>query len=201
MKRAGAVIVASLGLLSSSVAWADIKGSMHDFSSQAWTGGQVCEVCHTPHNTRAAQMPLWNHGATTATFNLYSSPTLKASGGQPSGVSKACLSCHDGTVALDSFGTKTGSTTMTGPDLIGTDLSRDHPVSIVYDSALAAADHALRDPATTPSGLGGSIASDLLFGGRIECATCHDVHNAGNQAFMLRKSNAGSALCLTCHSK
>jgi len=201
MKNAGTMIAATVGLLVGGIAGADIKGSMHDFSSQAWTGGQVCETCHTPHNTRTAQTPLWNHAATSANFGTYSSPTLKASGGQPSGASKACLSCHDGTVAVDSFGTRTGSAVMTGPDLIGTDLSRDHPVSIMYDSALATLDRGLRDPATSPSGLGGTIAADLLFDGRIECATCHDVHDTGGQSFLLRKNNAGSALCLTCHEK
>lgn len=34
----------------------------------------------------------------------------------------------------------------------------------------------------------------------VECATCHDVHNAGNGSF-LRVSNARSALCLACHIK
>lgn len=34
----------------------------------------------------------------------------------------------------------------------------------------------------------------------VECATCHDPHNTANGTF-LRKSNAGSALCLACHNK
>jgi hypothetical protein len=43
-------------------------------------------------------------------------------------------------VALESYGgTTTGTTFVTGWGLIGTNLSNDHPVSIVYDSALATA--------------------------------------------------------------
>ena len=39
----------------------------------------------------------------------------------------------------------------------------------------------------------------MLFNDRLECASCHDVHNSYNQAGLLVKSNADSALCLTCH--
>jgi len=34
----------------------------------------------------------------------------------------------------------------------------------------------------------------------VECATCHDPHNSTNSTF-LRISNAGSAVCFTCHLK
>lgn len=187
--------------LSCPTAWADLTGSAHDFSTKAWSGGQTCVVCHTPHNSQTSVVPLWNHGATSATFTLYSSPTFKASISQPTGASKACLSCHDGTVALDTFGGKTGTTYLTGPTFLGKDLSNDHPISFVYDSALAATAGGLRDPSAAPSGLGGTIRDNLLFADRLECASCHDVHNTHNQASLLVKSNSGSALCLTCHAK
>src|SRR5512139_3263798 len=72
---------------------------------------QICQPCHTPHNadSTAQGAPLWNHEVTTASFQPYASPTLDASVGQPSGVTKLCLSCHDGTVAIDSFAGQTGS--------------------------------------------------------------------------------------------
>lgn len=34
----------------------------------------------------------------------------------------------------------------------------------------------------------------------VECASCHDPHVSANPTF-LRRSNVGSALCLTCHTK
>lgn len=37
-------------------------------------------------------------------------------------------------------------------------------------------------------------------GGRVECATCHDVHGTSNGT-LLRIPNTGSAVCLTCHVK
>jgi len=188
-------------------AGAQITGSEHDFSGQGWGTNEICQPCHTPHNASTTlPVVLWNHDVTSATYTLYSSPTMNAQTGQPDGVSKACLSCHDGTVALDAFG---GSTTggvnfIEGGANFGTDLTNDHPVSFTYNNTLADTDGGLYQPTTTNSGLGGTIAADMLFGAgndQVECASCHDVHNAGNQPSLLLKSNAGSALCLTCHAK
>jgi len=179
-----------------------IVGSEHDFSGQAWnTSGEICLPCHTPHNALSALVPLWNHATSASTFTLYNSVTLDATVGQPSGTSMACLSCHDGTVALDSFGGNTGSAFMSGDRMLGTDLGNDHPVSFTFDTSLATADGELFDPSTANSGLGGTIDADLLFGGQLECATCHDPHNGSGLDKLLRLSNAGSALCLTCHDK
>lgn len=182
-----------------------IVGSAHDFSGQGWNNtGEICIVCHTPHNADAsiADAPLWNHEVTGATFTLYSSGTLDATMGQPDGSSKLCLSCHDGTVALDNFGGKTNGTNFIGgSDLLGTDLSNDHPVSFTYDAALAGSDGSLEDPTNTNSGLGGTIDQDMLISGKLQCASCHDVHNGSGVAKLLLKSNGSSALCLTCHIK
>ncbi len=183
----------------------NISGSAHDFSSETWNpSGEICIVCHTPHHAdnTVNDAPLWNHQLSTATYTVYSSSTLDASVGQPAGISKLCLSCHDGTVALDNFGGKTNGTSfISGDDLLGTDLSDDHPISFTYDATLASTDGGLYDPTTTNSGLGGTIDADMLFNSQLECASCHDVHNGSGVAKLLVKSNAASALCLTCHNK
>lgn len=180
-----------------------IAGSFHDFSGDGWNAtGEICVVCHTPHNAVTTEPVLWNHQVTAATFTVYSSATLDATVGQPDGSSKLCLSCHDGTVAVDNFGaTTTGTQVMSGGDALGTDLSNDHPVSFLYDAALALADGGVSDPTVAASGLGGTISADMLFAGKVQCATCHDVHNGSGLAMLLVKSNASSALCLTCHTK
>ncbi len=182
-----------------------IVGSVHDFSGKNWNPtGEICVVCHTPHNAdvTVTDAPLWNHQVTGATFTVYSSATLDATVGQPDASSKLCLSCHDGTVALDNFGGKTNGTNFIGGGaLIGTDLSNDHPISFIFDAALATADGGLNDPTTTPSGLGGTIQTDLLIADKVQCASCHDVHNGAGVAKLLRKDNTNSALCLTCHAK
>ena len=197
-----AVATALIGL--PTVAFAGIEGSGHDLSLNGWGNGEICEVCHTPHNadtTAGLGAPLWDHEVTTQTYTLYTSTTLDGTVGQPTGVSKLCLSCHDGSVAIDSFGGTTGTTFMGtyAPNAnFGTDLSNDHPISIDYNVA----DIGL-NPITDPSGLpaGGDIDADMLFAGNVECASCHDVHRDVEIDNLLVKDNAASALCLTCHNK
>lgn len=207
-KLVSLLTVAVAGLFLGGVASAQgIANSAHDFSGDGWnTSGEMCIVCHTPHNadTIVADAPLWNHEVTAvAAFTVYTGPgTLDATVGQPSGVSKLCLSCHDGTVAVDNFGgTTTGTITIGGGALVGTDLSNDHPISLTYDAALATTDGGLFDPTAANSGLGGTITADLLFSNSLECGSCHDVHDTAGNTMLLRVDNAGSALCMTCHNK
>ncbi len=179
-----------------------IAGTEHDFSGKSWnTTGEICVVCHAPHNSTGGEL-LWNHEASTATYTIYTSSSLDATLGQPDGSSKLCLSCHDGTVAVDNFGGATGGTDfVTGSHLIGTDLMNDHPVSFLFDAALASLDGGLYDPTTQSSGLGGTIASDMLDNnGKLQCASCHNPHDDTVNDFLV-KSNGMSALCLTCHKK
>jgi predicted CXXCH cytochrome family protein len=205
MRRTILALGLSFAILIAVAAHGAITGSAHDFSTANWNfTGEICQPCHTPHNADlgSAGTPLWNHQVTSATFDLYSSPTFDGSSsmGQPSGTSKLCLSCHDGTVALDSFGGFTGGSTFAHLT-VGNDLRDDHPISFVYDAALAGTDTGLFDPASSSSGLGGTIHTDLLHDGKVECSSCHDVHNDSGEAYLLVKSNEGSQLCLTCHDK
>lgn len=206
MKRQKFLILSVMALLVMQVGFSQtIVGSKHDLSTQAWnTSGQICIVCHTPHNASlvVADAPLWNHQTTTATFTIYASPWTNATITQPTASSKLCLSCHDGTVALENFGGfTTGTNFIGGVYNLGTNILNDHPISFTYDAALATLDGGLRNPATAPSGLGGTIAQDMLENGKLQCSACHDVHNKYGVAKLLKKSNAVSALCLTCHAK
>jgi hypothetical protein len=82
---------------------------------------EVCVFCHTPHGGRTdvagGGAPLWNRAlpATdpTAQFQNYNSPNFDNNFGGgaagPRGVSLACLSCHDGTIALDALINAPGS--------------------------------------------------------------------------------------------
>ena len=189
-----------------------ITGSAHDFTSKAWSGGRICVACHAPHNTNTSvtDAALWSHALSTATYTLYSSATMNAAMGQPSGLSKLCLSCHDGTVAVDSFGGRTGTTLLTGGDSVGTALNNDHPIGLTYNTALASADGSLHDPSTKSVTIGsggqtktGTIAATMLYNGKLECSSCHDVHNTftAGSGNLLKISDAGSAMCLACHNK
>lgn len=192
-------------------AFAAIAGSGHDFSLDAWNaaGGEICEPCHTPHNALAPQLiPLWNHTATAAAFTMYTSVNNTIDdviAAAPQGCSRACLSCHDGATAVDAFGGAAGGILMGAINPardLGTNLADDHPISVTYSAPPLDAE--LFDPSLTASGLGGTIQADMLFGAgqdQVECCSCHDAHNTPNIFPLLRKSNAASALCLTCHNK
>lgn len=88
-----------------------IAGTRHNLGSGS-TGGnstdattEICVFCHTPHGAnQSASAPLWNRILTTATFTRYSSlgtTTFDAAEAPIGSVSIACLSCHDGTQAMD----------------------------------------------------------------------------------------------------
>ena len=66
---------------------------------------QICIFCHTPHNATPVQ-PLWNRALPVSSYKVYASNSLKAQPGQPTGASKLCLSCHDGTIALGSVNSR-----------------------------------------------------------------------------------------------
>ncbi|MCP4696512.1 MAG: cytochrome c3 family protein [Gammaproteobacteria bacterium] len=208
-----AIFAGLMGVASPS--YALVQGSSHDFSGAGWSGGydEICSACHTPHNANmtVSNSPLWDHDlSAVATYDLYKSSTLFAPMVQPDGISKLCLSCHDGTVALDAFGDRTPTAgAMTGDAAIGGDpeeLSNDHPVSFQWE-------HNETTP-FLPGGAGCSLAchgpgvvlpNPIAFfdngvgGVNIECATCHDVHNNTPFQNLLRQTKVGSEICLACH--
>ncbi|MFI5150493.1 MAG: cytochrome c3 family protein [Bacteroidia bacterium] len=206
-----------------------MPGSPHNFSGQAWnpsvssgtvyvSGNQICQPCHTPHNAQTSvspgTAPLWNHQFTTATYNMYISldagTTLAAA---PDGTSRLCLSCHDGSVALGSFGGQTGTIFINagvpGAANLGTDLTNDHPISMVYDTSLAHGWGGLQ-PLTylystytspgvyTPQTR--ALSTKLDINHKVQCTSCHGAH-ANSRGYQLGMSNEGSALCLVCHKK
>ena len=182
-----------------------IQGTAHDFSPLAWSKGALCETCHTPHHADTSQptVPLWNHSTTQQVFIPYQSNTLKASVGQPDGVSKLCLSCHDGTIAVDSFGGYAGTNIVAnpiGPNLNSSQGHWGHPISFVYDSNLASVDGSLNDPNTARTALGGTINADLLSSGQLQCTSCHDVHNKYGNPTLMKITETNDTLCATCHN-
>ncbi|MBM4038396.1 MAG: cytochrome c3 family protein [Planctomycetes bacterium] len=185
-------VVAALLAFASAPALAAIAGSGHDFSSETWnSSGEICKPCHVPHNPNpgGSTAPLWNHTLTSQTFTMYGTTVAGTTpDATPNAKSKLCLSCHDGVTNLDAFGGAAGSTPISGAANIGITLADDHPVSI----------------AITPGskGIKGTLGSNVvIYSNKVECASCHDIHNSAGVAKLLRTSNAASALCLECHNK
>lgn len=203
------LVILLVVVLFSANAFATIKGTKHDFSSQGWGTTEICQPCHAPHgNLNASGETLWNHQATTATFTMYkaASHTNTAKyAQQPNEGSKKCLGCHDGTVALDSFGGTTGThfmTTANGEAFVGTDLSNDHPISFVYPTTTSSSYNWTSTSSISGTyGTANTSYSLRLSNGYVECSTCHSAHNSANQANLLKMPNDGSQLCLACHIK
>ena len=156
----------------------------------------LCVYCHAPHNASPTR-GLWNRALSGVTYQLYTSTTLKAVVNQPDGSSRLCLSCHDGTLAMGTLrnaqnGVQPTLGVLTGITKLGTDLSIDHPVSFVYDSALVAARGELVNPLTLPN------AVKLDQNNELQCTSCHDAHEDRHPNF-LRMDTRYGALCLTCH--
>lgn len=128
-----AIIIAALsGMFNADFVWADgdiptkfsnmdsVTNSRHNMSQSAIGIGSVnmnayrnnynavCVYCHTPHGASDSvpEMPLWNRTKTNATYTTYdslASVTMQGAVEAPGPHSLSCLSCHDGTVAVDSI--------------------------------------------------------------------------------------------------
>jgi predicted CXXCH cytochrome family protein len=133
-----------------------------------------------------------------------------ASGMTPGSTSLLCLSCHDGSVALNSYGNNSQLTVSSGgaigaQHVIGKDnyLGNHHPIGFDYD-AVQSVDKEIRSADAATLGSAGSVR-DHLYGEsntKMECGTCHSVHNTGNTGeLLLWRSDMRSRLCLTCHDK
>jgi len=220
-----------------------IAGGPHDLSNgsairntNATIDGQTCVFCHTPHGG-SNTIALWNRrGPTGAAYQLYTSSTsdvTTTSAQLANSGSGACLSCHDGTIAVDvltnvngvPFGSAVsftrqgtskavyataaggaGNVMSGGLPFLGIDLRNDHPVAIAYETARAAtptefvaqviSGAKISVGATNPVPIFGTSTANAT----VECASCHNAHNNSLGNF-LRRSNTGSAMCLSCHIK
>ena len=101
---------------------------------KAQTETEICIFCHTPHNANPA-VPLWNHTMSTGVnYQPYTSTTLAAAVGVPTGSTKLCLSCHDGTVAIGStinnglraMNGVNAAGQLAGTSVLGSDLRLNH---------------------------------------------------------------------------
>ncbi|MDH5764974.1 MAG: cytochrome c3 family protein [Gammaproteobacteria bacterium] len=201
----------------------DVAATKHNLSSTQATAGNirtaatafVCGFCHSPHTEAGGPAPLWNRTNPAGPYTMYSSPTLDMTiAGAPASISLACLSCHDGTVGFDQLinGAGAGGYNAAGADQgwaftdgavavadtmpagvtnLGTVLTGDHPISVTYDPTKDAAFNSLVSVQT---------ALQLYGAGedQVECASCHNPHEATNPTFLRAPINT---ICTTCHIK
>lgn len=193
-----------------------------DMAGRIRNYGETCVYCHAPHGGPSWQgvpgAPLFNRTRPNPVYRMPEFDTQRmAQDPAPSDRSRRCLSCHDGTIGLDVVTNRPNTYTGPGPanstldtcenchsggspaggiDWEGVwfrpDMRKQHPVSVFYDASLRPADFL---PA-----IGESIGGLPLFDGKVECQTCHEPHSEQYRYF-LRRSNAGNALCLSCHTR
>jgi predicted CXXCH cytochrome family protein len=201
-KLAGLTAVA--GLFVAGTASADITDSVHDFRATLGVT-DLCAVCHTTHNDTSgvADAPLWDHAVTTQTYTPYTSNTMQSitdpTPVAPQGISALCLSCHDGTIAVDAYGGGANANFINtvapgvGAGFLDNDLTSEHPISMLY------ANGDLGEPVVNFQGT--PTDGVPLFSGFVECASCHDVHDQTGNSSLLINTNDNSELCLDCHIK
>jgi predicted CXXCH cytochrome family protein len=199
MKR---LTLATLLIASSALgATGRVAGSKHDLSGTGpgplRAAGDVspCLFCHVSHRSAAG---LSNRPEPQAAHRPYESSTMAVRPGAPSGASRVCLSCHDGTIAVGT--TRTGKIEMVGGNRpidagrrsnLGTDLRGTHPISF------------FPGPSRNTHGPARADAVQLDPSGQLQCTSCHDPHveeAAPGTAQFLRKTPDGAVLCATCHS-
>ncbi|MBW6508527.1 MAG: hypothetical protein K0A94_03180 [Desulfuromonadales bacterium] len=106
---------------------ASSSGTVNEWNSTGVAGtywdsgdGEACRVCHVPHDQGGSAWYswdgedaglLWNHSlSNTDVYGMYGSDSLRGEiGANVAGKSKLCLSCHDGTVAINAFDDQQGT--------------------------------------------------------------------------------------------
>lgn len=169
------------------------------------------------------QIKDWNRFlAASSDYQLYDTDTLTSKIQELGPESLLCLSCHDGNTAVDMVVSKPDGWTANNESALhmrmdsgggldrctqchdGTtahkmdsvvmtrNLMDDHPVGITYPSVYESHDF-------VPPGGDGRFRNGIrLFKGKVECATCHDVHNPDIRPFLRVDPRE---LCTTCHNK
>jgi predicted CXXCH cytochrome family protein len=158
-------LACAAGLMFTGMATAQIAGTKHNLGTTGpgpnRFGGtdELCVFCHTPHGAdTSAAAPLWNRvisGTTYQTYDSLGTSTLDGKTAPVGSVSIACMSCHDGTQAMNVVINAPGSGgyNATGGPMAGawaganqtagaisaglitnltTDLRNDHPIGIQY---------------------------------------------------------------------
>lgn len=230
MKRISLALATTLLLMSAGMAFGQTKNTpyitqtAHNFAAGGfgWADNEICKPCHTPHNAIAQEVSdrLWSHTLSTASYTLAGDVVLSQEDALDP-YSRLCMSCHDGTVALDAFAGGAGTAGGFGPESrynMGTDLSNDHPVgneavyplndtSGSYQNTVPGRGGAPAVGTSVPAQGKGQLPLRRAANGTdyvVSCGTCHNPHGTGNGTLypsLLRGTNDNSQMCLTCHIK
>jgi len=214
MKRGRTLLIVAALLTPAAADAGTIANTKHDLSAtstaavKSGTQTDTCVFCHVAHNSApGVGRPLWSHTLTTQ--NLTWAPTTTVRGTTlPTSItsaalvgSRACMSCHDGTVALGDLLNGTGGTVAGvnvtagkltgGPNLLNpAAMQSNHPVGVSKPAAVVGF--------TNFKTVAPGSAVNYDSTGRVQCDSCHNPHDNTFAPF-LKIDPAGGAICVACH--
>ncbi|MCM2288666.1 MAG: cytochrome c3 family protein [Sulfuritalea sp.] len=197
------------------------SNSLTQTVSQPGAASLVCLSCHDGQQAVDAIMNMPGSGRYQATpnsaflnsWNNSRGPDATIHIGLNPNPALGCLTCHSSGAGVVGSGAADFTVAV-----IGTDLRDDHPVGVTFPATNGTGTD-WKSP--NSNGAGTKFFDDdadgrmekgeiRLYGAgasaTVECGSCHDPHGVATtgslfNATFLRKPNAGSAVCLTCHSK
>jgi cytochrome c553 len=217
-----------------------VNGSLHDMNyvaskiggaAKTDEMGRVCVFCHTPHHATVVQngenLPLWNHDLVAdSTYIAYTWATpdnTTLTDGTDftimdavKGPSRLCMSCHDGSIAVDEHGyaikqagglniqaINSGVDDYAGRANLHQDLSDTHPIGFDYNKVKISRD------ATASRGDAALTADKEIIGSNNPYATAiaysttpglyNDVTRAGGKKIKDNLYGGNIMTCATCH--
>lgn len=195
-------------------------GTIH-FTDQS----DPCVFCHQPHNTvSAAGAPLWARksptgAAWTAATTTLAGTALPTSNSTIDAPSQRCLSCHDGTVALNVITNSQGTASTVASNLASgassyttalatnqfalntvgsttfTNLTGQHPVGIPFPGSTTSLGASKADPTQF-----GTVATTGCIAGVPTCVTGGAASTAGAYIYLYGTAGAYSVECASCHN-
>ncbi|HEY6002432.1 MAG TPA: cytochrome c3 family protein [Anaeromyxobacter sp.] len=201
MKKRAFVALAFLATDALAAGPSTVAGSKHDLSVtgpgpiKAIRERNPCIFCHTMHGGGKG---LSNRPDPTSRYQPYESSTMKGRTSGPTGSSRICLSCHDGTIAvgqlrkgsIEMTGTLDGKIPATRRSNLGTDLRQSHPFSISASGS----------PGTHRPPAASRVKADEQD--QVQCTSCHEPHSeygGSTEGRFLVQPTLRAELCATCH--
>jgi len=227
------LLMAAGNALAGAAAGAGVLGSVHDMrvaSSSYYSGAtesqdRVCAFCHTPHHAYLGNpneyFPLWARQLDTTAFTPYDSTvsyTMNAAdwaGDIAVGPTRLCMSCHDGSIAVDQHYGVAGTASLVltesnsgfadanwfgGPG-VGSGSNRlknDHPVGFNYDAV------AIGPETGNPTGTlvtGATTTQDPWIRAATDTLTFGGTYNirVSDRLYKDPSTNVRYMTCATCH--
>lgn len=190
------LLITKTTLIAETDSFIELNADFHKFDVKELSKGEksaLCFNCHLFDTKKGSDTPSWLNPQKniTGTINNFDD-----SNGAPDPFSKACLMCHDGSLASLVINAPLSPCGLKGSGPVSQN-GANHPVFMKYASK-----RDLHQPSTKLNGKWNEAeqVGDLLREEKIVCISCHSPHHNEDSGY-LRTSMRGSGLCIGCHKK